>query len=115
MAIASCGEKSKSTTPQSTASTTSTTPEVKTSTSTADKTQSSKKGKLVYKQYCFACHGADGKMGVGGAKDLSVSKIPKEEIINQVTNGKGMMTPYKDILSKEQIDAVADYIQELRK
>lgn len=73
-----------------------------------------RKGKLVYKQYCVACHGADGKLGVSGAKDLSASTISLEERINQVTNGKGLMTPYKDILSEEQIKSVCEYIVELR-
>ncbi len=74
-----------------------------------------RKGKLVYKQYCQLCHGADGKLALSGAKDLSVSEIDMEERINQITNGKGLMTPYKDILSKEQIEAVAEYLDELIK
>jgi mono/diheme cytochrome c family protein len=75
---------------------------------------SNKKGKLVFKQYCIVCHGADGKLAVSGAKDLSISKLSKEERILQVTNGKGLMTPYKDILSAEQIASVVDYLEELR-
>lgn len=73
-----------------------------------------RKGKLIFKQYCVACHGADGKLGVSGAKDLSASTISLEERINQVTNGKGLMTPYKDILSEDQIKAVCEYLEELR-
>ncbi len=76
---------------------------------------SNRKGKLIYKQYCQLCHGADGKLGLSGAKDLSISEIDMEERINQITNGKGMMTPYKDILSKEQIQSVAEYLDELIK
>jgi len=75
---------------------------------------SNKKGKLIFKQYCIVCHGADGKLGVSGAKDLSASTLSKEERILQVTNGKGLMTPYKDILSAEQIASVVDYLEELR-
>lgn len=74
-----------------------------------------RKGKIIYKQYCVACHGADGKMALNGAKDLSASTIAMEERINQITNGKGMMTPYKDILSEEQIKNVAEYLDELIK
>ncbi len=73
-----------------------------------------RKGKLVYKQYCVICHGADGKLAVSGATDLSASTLVLEERIEQITNGKGLMTPYKDILSKEQINSVAEYIEELR-
>jgi len=76
---------------------------------------SNKKGKLIYKQYCVACHGMDGKLAVSGAKDLSISELSIEERIEQVTNGKGLMTPYKDILSAAQIEAVCEYVAELRK
>ncbi len=77
--------------------------------------KSNRKGRLIYKQYCVICHGADGKLGVSGAKDLSASTITLEERINQITNGKGLMTPYKDILSEDQIQSVAEYLDELRK
>lgn len=79
------------------------------------KSSGNSKGKLIYKQYCVVCHGMDGKLAVSGAKDLSVSVLPIEERIDQITNGKGLMTPYKDILSTEQIQAVAEYLDELRK
>lgn len=75
--------------------------------------KTNRKGKLVYKQYCVACHGADGKLGVSGATDLSKSVVSMEERINQITNGKGMMTPYKDVLSETQIKDVAEYLDEL--
>lgn len=80
----------------------------------AEEKPSNRRGQLIYKQYCIICHGADGKLAVSGAKDLSISTISLEERINQVTNGKGLMTPYKDILSEEQIFAVATYLEELR-
>ena len=47
--------------------------------------QAKEKGKLIYKQYCIVCHGADGKLAVSGAKDLSISTVSKEERIIQVT------------------------------
>ena len=75
---------------------------------------SNRKGRLIYKQYCVICHGSDGKLGVSDAKDLSVSTISMEERIDQITNGKGLMTPYKDILSEEQIQSVAAYLDELK-
>lgn len=85
------------------------------STAEAAVTTGNKKGKLVYKQYCVICHGADGKLAVSGAKDLSVSVLTMEESIDQITNGKGLMTPYKDILSASQIKSVAEYLEELKK
>jgi len=89
-----------------------------TTSSSTDKSSSdagNRKGKLVYKQYCVICHGADGTLAVSGATDLSTSTVTLEERIDQITNGKGLMTPYKDILSQEQIKAVAEFIEELRK
>ena len=85
-----------------------------TGSSNAAASASNGKGKLIYKQYCVICHGADGKLGVSEAKDLSASTISLEERINQITNGKGLMTPYKDILSEDQILAVAEYLDELK-
>jgi len=61
-----------------------------------------------------ACHGADGKLGVSDATDLSTSTVSMEERIDQITNGKGMMTPYKDVLSETQIKDVAAYLDELK-
>lgn len=79
------------------------------------KASSNRKGRLIYKQYCVICHGADGTLGVSNATDLTQSTTTMEERIEQITNGKGLMTPYKDILSEEQILAVAEYVEELRK
>ncbi len=84
-------------------------------TSAAPEVEENKKGKLIFKQYCVICHGADGKLAVSNATDLSASKLSLEDRITQITNGKGLMTPYKDILSVDQIEAVADYIEVLRK
>ncbi len=114
---AACSGKSDS---ESSTSNSEKTPAKTETASTGKKTDDTKKaagtnrkGRLVYKQYCVICHGADGKLGVSDAKDLSVSTIDMEERINQITNGKGLMTPYKDILSEEQIQSVAEYLDEL--
>ena len=53
-----------------------------------------KKGKLVYKQYCVICHGADGKLAVSGASDLSISALTLDERVSQIKNGK---TNFKSI------------------
>ena len=72
-------------------------------------------GKAMYSQYCAACHGADGTKGASGAKDLSQSALSDDERIEIITNGKNTMSPYKDILSAEQIKAVSDYTASLKK
>jgi cytochrome c6 len=71
-------------------------------------------GKKTFETYCILCHGADGKLGLNGSKDLSISTLSIEEKINQVTNGKNTMTPFKDILTADEIKAVAEYTLSLK-
>ena len=66
-------------------------------------------GETVYKKYCIVCHGADGKLGVNGAKDITVSKLTLEEREAQIKKGKNTMTPFEGILSDSQIKSVAAY------
>jgi cytochrome c6 len=73
------------------------------------------KGQQVYRMYCELCHGADGKLGFNGAKDLTVSTTSRAEMIMQVTQGKGKMMPYKDVLTAKEIEAVVDYSRTLGK
>ncbi|MEZ4886167.1 MAG: cytochrome c [Chitinophagales bacterium] len=71
-------------------------------------------GKKVYSQFCVACHGADGKLGINGAGDLTASALPEAEVITRIQKGKGLMTPYEEILSEAQINAVAAYVIAMR-
>lgn len=68
-------------------------------------------GKEIFEDKCTLCHGSDGKLGLSGAKDLSLSKLDHKGITEIVTNGKNSMAPYKDVLTAEQIEAVASYIE----
>lgn len=70
-------------------------------------------GMAIFRKYCVTCHGADGKLGLNGAKDLTVSILPLEERINVITNGKKVMTPFNEVLTPEEIKAVAEYTQTL--
>jgi len=65
--------------------------------------------KKLYKQYCVACHGANGKMALNGAKDLTESALPYEDRVLLVTNGKGAMTGFKGIMSESEIEQVSKY------
>ena len=71
-------------------------------------------GKSVYMDKCNVCHGPDGKRGVSGAKDLSVSVMTLEERIQIVTYGKNTMVGWHGVLTSKEIKAVAEYIEELR-
>ena len=72
-------------------------------------------GMAVFRQRCVTCHGADGTLGLNGAKDLSKSTLTAPERINIITNGKNLMTPFGAILSPEEIQAAAAYTTTLKK
>lgn len=72
-------------------------------------------GIKLFKLHCSICHGFKGDMKINGAKDLTISKIPLEESVAQIYHGKGLMQPYKGILSDAEIIAVARYSETLRK
>lgn len=70
--------------------------------------------KQKYKLVCSACHGFTGNLNVNGAKDLTKSTLPLAESVAQVYHGKGLMTPFKGLLSDAEIVAVSKYIEEFR-
>lgn len=71
-------------------------------------------GEIVYTAKCALCHGADGKLMLNGAKDLSVSKLTKTETIEMIKSGKGLMPSFNE-LNEQQLNALADYVEGLRK
>lgn len=77
--------------------------------------EGARKGQQLFKMHCELCHGADGKLGFNGAKDLTSSTITRAEMIAQVANGKGKMMPYKNVLSAKEIETVVDYTRTLGK
>lgn len=72
-------------------------------------------GKLIFEKNCSICHGNDGKLGLGNAKDLSVSTMDMDSRIQIISYGKPGMTPFKGVLEDNEIEAVAQYIEQLRK
>ncbi|MEO0403267.1 MAG: cytochrome c [Bacteroidota bacterium] len=79
-----------------------------------DNTKASPDVNALFDQKCGICHGRDGKLMVGGAPDLSKSEMSLADRIVLITNGKGTMPPQKDVLSKEQIVALAKYIDRFK-
>lgn len=69
----------------------------------------------IYKLNCVSCHGPDGDMAFNGASNLVTSTLSKEETIQVITKGRKTMMAYGNILGKEKIEAVTDYIMQLRK
>lgn len=72
-------------------------------------------GAKIYKQYCVTCHGLYGDMGASGAFDLTTSTLTQEERIEVITKGRNLMTAFEALLSPAKIEAVAEYIETLRK
>lgn len=68
----------------------------------------------LYNLNCKLCHGNDGKLGLSGAKDLAASILTRDERIAIIRNGKGGMAAYKEVLTKKEIEALADYLDKFR-
>ncbi len=68
-------------------------------------------GKEIFEEKCVLCHGNDGKLGLNGAKDLSITPMNHAGIVEMIANGKNGMAAYKEVLSAEQIEAVTLYIE----
>ena len=63
------------------------------------------------KAMCGTCHvlqaaGSDGNIG----PNLDQLKLQLDQIIYAVTKGIGVMPPWEDILTNEEIEAVAYYV-----
>jgi cbb3-type cytochrome c oxidase subunit III len=60
---------------------------------------------------CVSCHtlSAAGATGTVGP-NLDEAKPPNDLVVERVTNGAGAMPSFKDQLSEEQIQAVADFV-----
>ena len=71
-------------------------------------------GAAVYKKNCVLCHGKDGNLGVNGSKDIRASVLTKAERIELITHGRKLMTPFKGVLSEDEIKAVAEYTMTMK-
>ncbi len=68
-------------------------------------------GKDIFTTNCAPCHtladaGTTGTVG----PNLDQAMPPKSLVVDRVTNGQGVMPPFKGQLSDAQIQAVADYV-----
>jgi len=81
------------------------------------------KGQALYSKLCWTCHGKTGK-GDGPAaanlkpkpKDFSSADLQKQtdgELFWKLSNGKGMMVPYKHSLNDEKRWQLINYIRTL--
>ncbi|OWP65031.1 hypothetical protein CDA63_01340 [Hymenobacter amundsenii] len=66
-------------------------------------------GETLFAQNCALCHGANGKLGLNGAHDLTKSNLNAAGRTYMVVNGLGKMPSFKGQLTEEQIQQVVAY------
>lgn len=71
-------------------------------------------GAALYKAYCVNCHGIDGSLKTNGAIDLRYSVLTLEERVLVISEGRNVMTSFRNTLNAQQIQAVAEYTFHLR-
>lgn len=71
-------------------------------------------GQVIFQKNCTRCHGANGKLGLNGAHDLTKSNLNDFGRTYLVTNGLGKMPAFKTKLTAAQIAQVVAYSQTLR-
>jgi mono/diheme cytochrome c family protein len=65
----------------------------------------------IFIENCAACHTLAAASAAGAVgPNLDDSQPPLELVIDRVTNGQGGMPPFGDILTAEQIQAVAEFV-----
>ena len=72
-----------------------------------------KLGMEVYKNkaMCGTCHTLQTAQSIGDiGPNLDMLKPQIAQIVNAVTNGIGVMSPWSDVLTIEEIEAVAYYV-----
>lgn len=73
-------------------------------------------GQVLYFNQCSSCHGADGSLGVSGAKDLSKSKMNNSQIKYILSEGKGAMPSQIELIGNPtKMDSVIEFVKQLRK
>jgi len=88
-------------------------------------TIATQKGERLYAKLCWTCHGKGG-LGDGPAgaqlsqkpKNFALSEIQKQsdgELFWKLSNGKGVMLPYKHSLDEEQRWQLINYIRGFKK
>jgi len=67
-------------------------------------------GKKFYESNCVLCHGADGKLGLAGALDLTKTQLDEAGMKQVILDGRGAMPAAQ--VTPEQAAAIADYVRQ---
>ncbi|MBC8085460.1 MAG: cytochrome c, partial [Hymenobacter sp.] len=68
----------------------------------------------LFAKNCAVCHGADGRLGLNGAHNLTKSNLNTAGRVYLVTAGLGKMPSFKAKLTPDQIQQVVAYSLTLR-
>jgi mono/diheme cytochrome c family protein len=71
-------------------------------------------GQALFNAQCIVCHGVDGKANLSGAKDLTLSTKPEQEMVEIIKTGKNTMPRMADIYNEAELNALAKYVKSLR-
>lgn len=73
-------------------------------------------GSQLYSENCKICHGEDGKAGISGATDLSVSTLESDSVAHFILKGKKSMPPFSFLFEEdnEALKRVVEHVQSLR-
>ncbi|MFD2718828.1 c-type cytochrome [Hymenobacter monticola] len=66
-------------------------------------------GQAIYQKNCARCHGANGKLGLNGAHDLTKSNLNAFGRTYMVTKGMGKMPSFEKVLTPAQVQQVVAY------
>lgn len=66
----------------------------------------------VFKQKCVSCHATDLKGLMGPETDLTQvgSKMTKDQLVTQITEGSELMPAFKKMLETSEIDQLAEWL-----
>jgi cytochrome c553 len=68
----------------------------------------------LFKERCVVCHGVKGNLGINGAGDLTTSGLNLEDRVARIYFGRNAMTPFKDVLTEDEIVELALFVALLR-
>lgn len=82
---------------------------------TEKKTENVSSGISAYKQQCSVCHGSNGNLMMGGAKDLTKSSLTDSEVEAIIRAGKGTMPEFASKMTDAEISETVKFVMSLRK